>query len=189
MAFGAPRMVDGVPWGYPRTPAGAAAAAVTAVAVTSQPQVVFDDAIFARVANVVFTPPAAAAEARQVAAARTRLEASAWGRQPASRRMFTFVPLTVALTGYGPAGGSASAQVWAMSLVGVGDAGGALFTTSTVRLTADGDSWRVAGVDTTQGPIPLVEGDASPPGALRAALRDSLPTLPLPLGLAVRGGS
>ncbi len=84
--------------------------------------------------------------------------------------MFTFVPLTVALTGYGPAGGSASAQVWAMSLVGVGDAGGALFTTSTVPMTADGDSWRVAGIDTTQGPIPLVEGDASPPGALRAAL-------------------
>ena len=68
-----------------------------------------------------------------------------------------------------------------MTLVGVGDAGGAVFTTSTVTLTADGNSWTVTGLDTVEGPTPLVQATASAPGRTRALLRDAAATWPLPL--------
>ena len=182
VAFGAPELVDGVPWGFPLTPHGAAAAAVTAVAVTGQPEVVFDPERFARVAAVVFTAEEAAAQARQVEVARTEFELSEWGRQPESRRLYFFAPVAVRLVAYEPAPSPAArAEVWAMTLVGVGDAGGAVFTTSTVDLEADGATWTVTGVDTVEGPTPLVHAHASAPGRTRTLLRDSVATWPLPL--------
>lgn len=181
--FGVPTVVDGVPWGFPLTPQGAAAAAVTAVTVTGQPDVVFDPDRFAEVAAVVFTAQQAAVQARQVDAARTELEASGWGAQPASRRMYYLTPLAVRLADYDADRPSATVQVWAMSLVGVGDAGGAVFTTSTVELVADeaGGTWTVAGLDTVEGPTPLVAATATAPGRTRALVRDAVPVLPLPL--------
>jgi hypothetical protein len=182
VAFGAPELVDGVPWGFPLTPHGAAAAAVTAVAVTGQPEVVFDPDRFAQVAAVVFTAEEAAAQARQVEVARTEFELSEWGRQPESRRLYFFAPVAVRLLAYDPAPSPAArAEVWAMTLVGVGDAGGAVFTTSTVDLEADGPTWTVTGVDTVEGPTPLVHTHASAPGRTRALLRESVATWPLPL--------
>ena len=180
-AFGAPDLVDGVPWGFPLTPDGAAAAAGTAVAVTGQSDVVFDPGQFARVAAVVFTDEEATAQARQVDTARTEFELSGWGAQPASRRLYFFAPVAVRLLAYDPAGPSAQVEVWAMTLVGVGDAGGAVFTTSTVDLVADGDTWSVARLESVEGPTPLVADNASAPGRTRALLRDALATLPLPV--------
>jgi hypothetical protein len=182
VAFGAPELVDGVPWGFPLTPHGAAAAAVTAVAATGQPEVVFDPDRFAQVAAVVFTPEEATAQARQVEAARTEFELSEWGRQPASRRLYFFAPVAVRLVAYDPdPPPAARVEVWAMTLVGVGDAGGAVFTTSTVDLEADGGTWRVAGVDTVEGPTPLVHAHATAPGRTRGLLREAVATWPLPL--------
>lgn len=181
LAFGAPRLVDGVPCGYPLTPQGAAAAATTAVAVTGQAEAVFDRARFEQVAAVVFTPEQAALQASQVAAARTQFELSSWAAQPASRRLYFFAPLAVRLTDYDPHGPTATVEVWAMTLVGVGDAGGAVFTTSTVELTVADDRWVVSRLDSTQGPTPLVQDAASAPGLTRGLLRDAQPTLPLPL--------
>jgi hypothetical protein len=182
VALGAPELVDGVPWGFALTPHGAAAAAVTAVAVTGQPEVVFDPDRFDQVAAVVFTAEQAAAQARQVEAARTEFELSEWGRQPESRRLYFFAPVAVRLVAYDPARSpSARVQVWAMTLVGVGDAGGAMFTTSTVDLEPDAGTWIVAGVDTVEGPTPLVHTHASAPGRTRALLRESVATWPLPL--------
>ncbi|HUG86838.1 MAG TPA: hypothetical protein VMM13_19870 [Euzebya sp.] len=181
VALGAPAVVDGVPWGFAVTPDGAAAAAVTAVAVTGQPDAVFDPARFARVAAVVFTGAEAATQARQVDAARTEFELSGWASQPHSRRLYFFTPLAARLVAYDQATPLAQVQVWAMTLVGVGDAGGAVFTTSTVDLTGNGQTWTVTGLDTVQGPTPLLQATASAPGRIRGLLRDATPTWPLPL--------
>jgi hypothetical protein len=180
-AWGAPELVDGVPWGFPHTPDGAAAAAVTAVAVTGQAEAVFDPARFAEVAAVVFTDTVAAAQARQVEAARTEFELSGWGSQPVSRRLYFFAPLAARLVAYDPTVPVAQVEVWAVTLVGVGDAGGAVFTTSTVDLTGNGGTWKVTGLDTVEGPTPMVSATASAPGRTRSLLRDAAATWPLPL--------
>ena len=183
-AFGAPEITDGVPWGYPLDVDGALAAATTAVAVTGQPDVVFDPDRFADVAEVVFADEEAAAQRREVDAARAELELSPWGQQPASRRMYHLAPLAVRPVEFDPAVPSATVEVWAMTLIGVGDAGGAVFTTSTVRLTGAprAATWQVASLDSVQGPTPLLDGSASPPGQTRALLRDAVATVPLPVG-------
>ena len=177
----APELVHGVPWGFPLTPHGAAGAAVTAVAVTGQPEVVFDADRFDQVASVVFTADEAATQARQVDAARTEFELSGWAAQPASRRLYFFAPVAVRLLAYDPNRASAQVEVWAMTMVGVGDSGGAVFTTSTIDLAGVGDTWTVTGLDTVEGPTPLVHANASAPGRTRALLRDALATLPLPV--------
>lgn len=182
VAFGAPEVRDGVPWGFATTPDGAMAAATVAVAATGHPDVVFDPDRFAQVAAVVFTPEQARAQARQVDAARTEFEVSGWAAQPASRRLYHFTPLAVRPVRFD--GRSATVEVWAMTLAGVGDAGGAVFTTSTVQLTATDGTWTVTGLDTTEGPTPMSADPASAPGRLRALLRASVPVLPLPIGLA-----
>ena len=179
-AVGAPDLVDGVPWGFAHTPDGAVAAAVTAVAATGQPESVFDPARFAEVAAVVFTEAAAAAQAQQVEAARTEFELSGWASQPASRRLYFSTPLAARLLAYDQTVTLAQVEVWAMTLVGVGDAGGAVFTTSTVTLESQGDTWAVTGLDTVEGPTPLVHEIASAPGRTRALLRDAVATWPLP---------
>ena len=181
--WGVPALVEGVPWGFALDPAGAAAAGVTAVAVTGQPEVAFDPDRFAQVAEVVFTEAEAATQARQVDAARTQFELSGWADQPESRRMYHLAPLAVRLTAYDPDAVTAQVQVWAMTLVGVGDTGGAVFTTSTVTLAADdtAGTWRVTGLETVEGPVPLVVDTASAPGRTRALVRDAAPILPLPL--------
>ena len=183
LALGVPSLVDGVPWGFALDPAGAAAAGVTAVAVTGQAEVVFDPDRFAEVAAIVFTAEEAAVQVRQVDAARTEFELSGWADQPASRRMYHLAPLAVRLTAYDPESLSARVEVWAMTLVGVGDTGGAVFTTSTVDLQADEASgtWRVATLETVEGPVPLVLDTASAPGRTRAVVRDAASVLPLPL--------
>ena len=183
VAFGAPELIDGVPWGFAVSADGAVAAAVTAVAVTGQAEVVFDAARFEEVAEVVFTPAEATAQARQVEAARTEFELSGWAQQPASRRMYHLAPLAVRLETFDPDGSTAQVEVWAMTLVGVGDAGGAMFTTSTVELTVpeDGETWQVADLESVEGPTPLVAETATAPGRTRAWLRDATATLPLPL--------
>jgi len=181
VVLGAPELVDGVPWGFPLAPDGATAAAVVAVAVTGQPQAVFDPGRFDQLAALVFTEAEAAAQARQVEAARTEFELSGWASQPQSRRLYFFTPLAARLVAYDHDPPSAEVQVWAMTLVGVGDAGGAVFTTSTVTLTADADTWTVTGLDTVQGPTPLVQATASAPGRTRSLLRDAAATWPLPL--------
>jgi hypothetical protein len=182
-ALGVPRLVDGVPWGFPLDPAGAAAAGVTAVAVTGQPEVAFDPARFSEVAEVVFTPEEAATQARQVDAARTQFELSGWADQPASRRMYHLAPLAIRLTAFDHDAVTARVEVWAMTLVGVGDTGGAVFTTSSADLVADEDAgtWRVTSLDTHEGPVPLVLETASAPGRTRALVRDAASVLPLPL--------
>ena len=182
VALGAPELVDGVPWGFALTPSGAASAAVTAVAVTGQPEVVFDADRFDEVAAVVFTVDEAVVQARQVEVARTEFELSEWGRQPASRRLYFFAPVAVRLLAYQPDSSPvARVEVWAMTLVGVGDTGGAVFTTSTVDLEGVGTTWTVTGVDTVEGPTPLVQAHPSAPGRTRALLRESVATWPLPL--------
>jgi hypothetical protein len=174
--------VEGVPWGFGLDPTGAAAAALTAVAVTGQPEVVFDPARFEQVAAVVFTPDEASVQVRQVEVARTQFELSGWAEQPPSRRMYHLAPLAVRLVAYDPDRLEAQAQVWAMTLVGVGDTGGAVFTTSTVALAADDTgTWRVSELESVEGPVPLVLETASAPGRTRALLRDAAPVLPLPL--------
>jgi hypothetical protein len=181
VGWGAPELVDGVPWAFAVTPHGATAAAVTAVAVTGQPEVVFDPERFTRVAAVVFTQSEAAEQAQQVEAARTEFELSDWAGQPESRRMYFFTPLAAKLVVYDQPAANAQVEVWAMTVVGVGDSGGAVFTTSTVDLTITGRTWTVSGLDTAEGPTPLVQDVASAPGRTRALLRDALATWPLPL--------
>jgi hypothetical protein len=178
-----PELVDGVPWGFALDPAGATAAGVTVVAVTGQPGVAFDPERFAAVAEVMFTGEEAAVQARQVDAARTNFELSGWAEQPESRRMYHLAPLAVRLAAYDPAALTATVEVWAMTLVGVGDAGGAVFTTSTIELTAhpNGDTWVVVSLDTVEGPTPLVYDHPSAPGRTRMLVRDATPLLPLPL--------
>lgn len=81
---------------------------------------------------------------------------------------------------YDPEPMRAQVQVWAMTMVGVGDSGGAVFTTSTVDLAGVRDTWTVTSLDTVEGPTPLVAANASAPGRARVLLRDALATLPLP---------
>jgi hypothetical protein len=190
VGLGVPGFVEGVPWGFALDPAGAAAAGVTAVAVTGQPEVAFDPERFTQVAAVVFTEDEATTQARQVEAARTQFELSGWAEQPPSRRMYHLAPLAVRLTAFDPDAVTARVEVWAMTLVGVGDTGGAVFTTSTVDLGADESSgtWRVTALDTLEGPVPLVLETASVPGRTRALVRDAAAVLPLPLpDLSVAG--
>lgn len=164
---------------------GAASAASAAVAVTGQPEVVFDQDRFEAVAGVVFDPAQAVVQSRQVASARSQLEVSGWADQPPARRMYHFAPLAVRVVSFDPVGPEAQVEVWAMTLVGVGDAGGAVFTTSTVELAADAeDTWRVTSINTVEGPVPVVEADPSAPGRVRALVRDVTASLPLPLPAA-----
>jgi hypothetical protein len=182
VAFGAPQLEAGVPWGFGLDRDGAAAAASAAVAVTGQPEVVFDQDRFETVAAVVFDPAQTAVQSRQVEAARSQLEVSGWADQPPTRRMYHLAPLALRVVSFDPEGPSAQVEVWAMTLIGVGDAGGAVFTTSTVELTADAEgTWRVAGLDTVEGPVPVVEAAPSAPGRVRALVRDATAPLPLPL--------
>lgn len=178
-----PSWAGGVPWGFALDPAGAAAAGVSVIAVTGQAEFAFDPDRFAAAAAVMFTDEQAAIQTRQVEAARTNFEVSGWADQPESRRMYHLAPLAVQLTAYDAAAVSATVEVWAMTLVGVGDTGGAVFTTSTVQLAADetAGTWRVAGLETVEGPVPLVYDSPSAPGRTRAVVRDAIPTLPLPL--------
>jgi hypothetical protein len=182
-AVGVPGLVAGVPWGFALDAAGATAAGVTVVTVTGQPQVAFDADRFAEVAAVMFTDEEAKVQARQVDAARTNFELSGWAAQPESRRMYHLAPLAARLAAYDPAALTATVEVWAMTLVGVGDAGGAVFTTSTVELSAhpNGDTWVVVGLDTVEGPTPLVYDHPTAPGRTRSLVRDATPLLPLPL--------
>lgn len=181
VALGPTEIVDGVPWGFRHTPGGAVAAAVTAVAVTGQRDVVFDPARFAQVAALVFDEQTRTAQEQQVEAARTEFELSGWAHQPESRRLYFFTPLAARLVAYAPNPPSAQVEVWAMTLVGAGDAGGAVFTTSTIDLTAREATWTVTNVDSVEGPTPLAHASSSPPGRTRALLRDATPTWPLPL--------
>ena len=175
-------LVDGVPWGFDLTVEGAASAAAAAVSVTGAGAVVFDPDRFSEVAEVVFTPIEAAEQARQVDAARVQFELSGWADQPEVRRTYHLAPLAVRVTRFDPDQARAEAEVWAMTTVGVGDRGGAVFTTSTVSLLADDDSWRVDGLETTPGPTPIVEDRPDAPGRIRQLTRDALPTVLLPYG-------
>ncbi len=182
VAFGAPELIDGVPWGFPATLEGAAGAAAVAVSVTGHAAAVFDAERFDQVAAVVFTAEEAAAQVREVDAARVQFEVSGWSAQPPSRRMYHFAPLAVRPVAFDPQALTASVEVWAMTLVGVGDRGGAVFTTSTVSLTATDDgSWQVSGLDSVEGPTPMVEVSPTAPGRTRALVRDSLPGVLLPI--------
>ena len=180
LALGVPGFVDGVPWGFALDPAGATAAGITVVTVTGQPEVAFDPDRFDQVAEVMFTAEQAQLQAELVAAARTQFELSGWAAQPVSRRMYHLAPLAVRLTSFDAERLAASVEVWAMTLVGVGDAGAAVFTTSTVDVAGDATTWTVTGVDTVEGPTPLVHTHASAPGRTRALLRESVATWPLP---------
>ena len=174
--------VAGVPWGFALNPAGAVAAASTVITVTGQAEFAFDPDRFAEVAGALFTPAEAAVQTRQVDAARTNFELSGWVDQPESRRMYHLAPLAVRLTAFDPDAVTARVEVWAMTLVGVGDTGGAVFTTSTVDLAADATTgtWRVAALDTVEGPVPLVYDSPSAPGRTRMVVRDAVPMLSLP---------
>jgi hypothetical protein len=156
------------------------AAASVAVAVTGHQQVVFDPDRFEQVARVVFTPDQARVQARQVDAARVQFEVSGWAEQPASRRTYHLAVLAARPTGFDAEAGTAEVQVWAMTVVGVGDRGGAVFTTSTVKLTVIEGGWRVAGLDTEPGPTPMVDATPDPPGQIRGLTRDALPAVLLP---------
>ncbi len=184
LAFGAPEVVDGVPWGFPLTADGAAAAAVTAVAVTGQQAVVFDPDRYAEVARVVFSPEQIRVQGRRLEAVRVQFDQQGWHDAPPSRRTYHFAVLAVAPSGFDPTGPSATVDVWSMTLVGVGDHGGAVFATSTVDLQADpsGQTWQVTGLESSEGPVPLVDAPASAPGRTRMLLRDATVTVPLPVG-------
>jgi hypothetical protein len=184
VAFGAPELIDGVPWGFPVTLEGVAGAAAVAVSVTGHAAAVFDAERFDEVAAVVFTTEEAAAQAREVDAARVQFEVSGFSAQPPSRRMYHFAPLSVRPVAFDGEAGTATVEVWAMTLVGVGDRGGAVFTTSTVELTATDGSWKVVGLDSVEGPTPMVEASPTAPGRTRASVRDALPGVLLPLKAA-----
>lgn len=113
---------------------------------------------------MVFTLQEAAAQARQVDAARTQFELSGWVDQPPSRRMYHLSPLAVRLAAFDPDAVTARVEVWAMTLVGVGDTGGAVFTTSTIDLAADDatGTWLVIGLDTPRGRSVRLRGDRHP---------------------------
>ena len=175
-------LVDGVPWGFDLTVEGAASAASAAVAVTGAGTVVFDPDRFAEVAAIVFTPSEAAEQIRQVDAARVQFEQSGWAAQPPSRRTYHLAPLAVRVTAFDAERARAQAEVWAMTTVGVGDRGGAVFTTSTVSLLVDEGTWRVDGLDTVAGPTPIVEDRPDAPGRIRQLTREALPGVLVPYG-------
>lgn len=167
------------------TPLDAVTAATVAIGLLSQPEVVLDPAVRDRVLAERFTVDAAQVEAAELAAAAAELTGSAWADQPASRRTFFSTLLAASLSDWtvpaGDAGAEATVGVWSMTILGVGDAGGAVFTTSTLRLTWTDGRWRITSVDTVEGPTPMLTGMPSVPGELRALLRDALPTVPMPL--------
>jgi hypothetical protein len=181
--FEVPTLVEGVPWGFALDRPGAASAALVVVGVTGQAEFAFDPERFAQIAEAMFTPAEAELQARQVDTARTNFELSGWAEQPESRRMYHLAPLSVQVSSFDPQTLTASVEVWAMTLVGVGDKGGAVFTTSTVELAADDTTgtWRVTTLDTVEGPVPMVYDSPSAPGRTRAMVRDAAPVLPLPL--------
>jgi hypothetical protein len=180
---GRPGELDsGVPWGFDLSVEGAASAATVAVSVTGEGSVVFDADRFAEVAAVVFTPEEAAEQARQVDAARVQFEVSGWGAQPETRRTYHLAPLAVRVTRFSPQAEQAEVEVWAITTVGVGDRGGAVFTTSTVALEVDDGGWKVARLTTEPGPTPIVEERPDAPGRIRQLTREALPAVLLPYG-------
>jgi hypothetical protein len=173
----------GVPWGFALDVEGAVAAASVAVAATGHQQVVFDPDRFDTLARQLFTNDQAAVQARQVDAARVQFEVSGWDGQPASRRTYHLAVLAARPTAFDADAGTATVEVWAMTLVGIGDRGGGVFTTSTVTLTADDGGWKIAGLDSQPGPTPMVDATPDPPGRIRQLTRDALPAVPLPYRL------
>lgn len=171
--------VHGVPWGHPLDVGGAAAAASVAVAVLAHPDVTLDTTRFDAVAGVVLAPAEASRQAEIVATSRRLLDDQGWSDAPESRRSYHHAVL--AIRPLRISDGSATVEVWGMTLLGVGDNGGATFATTTVQLTVDDGAWRVTHMDSVAGPVPVVADVPSPPGALRLLLRDAISVAPLPI--------
>ena len=115
----------GLPWSHPFTRDGAVAAALAAITATGQGDVVFDAERFDEIAAVVFTADEAAVQAEQVDAARIELKASAWGQQPASRRMYHFAPLAARLASFTDTPRRARVEVPSSAVPGAAAAAGA----------------------------------------------------------------
>jgi len=178
---GETEMVGGVPWGWPLTPDGAAAAAMTAHVQLARTDVVVDPDRVDELAAVMFSPQEADRQRRLAETLRTELEVSGWFDQPASRRMYHVAPLAVSVTRWDHDRGLATVEIWSMQLVGVGDLGGASFVTSTVQLqVVDGD-WQVAGAAAVEGPTPYLQSRPNAPGLLRALLQQSVPLTAIPM--------
>lgn len=178
---GQTRMVDGVPWGWPLTPDGAAAAAMTAHVQLARPDVVIDPDRVEELAAVMFSPEEADRQRRLAEVLRTELEVSGWFDQPASRRMYHVAPLAVSVPRWEPERGLATVEIWSLQLLGVGDTGGASFVTSTAHLqVVDGD-WQVAGAEAVEGPTPYLQSRPNAPGLVRALLQKSVPLTAIPI--------
>lgn len=176
--------------GFATTSDGAAAAAAAAVAALGRPEVLFDDDRLDRLASVLFVEAEVRPQLAEVAVARQGFARSGWDEAPAARRSYFSTPIAVRVTDStrSDAGGLASAvvEVWSVTVVTIGDVGGALYTTSTVSLTADDTGrWWVSGLDSVEGPTPALAGTPTVPGAYRSWLRDIVPTVPTPVDPAV----
>ena len=175
---------------FPATQDGATAAAAAALAMLGQPAVLFDDARLTELADELFVAAERRPQVTEIAVARQGFARSGWDDAPPARRSYFSTPIAVRLTGWRDGGDQAvqaTVQVWSVTVVTIGDVGGAVFTTSTVDLTADeGGRWWIAGLDTTEGPTPSVVDTPSIPGTYRQFLRDVTPLVPVPLaGLEV----
>ncbi|MFJ5951344.1 hypothetical protein [Streptomyces noursei] len=155
----------GVPVGYPRTRAGAAAAAVNYQVARSSPGYFTDPALRHQVLKTVMAPSALAnQQAQDDQMAKGLMASLGVTEQTASDMVMRAASLGASIRSYSE--GTATVKVWMSEVVGVAEeksrmpVSGSWSTYTLVLQWQDGD-WKVATIDLADGPTPLVAPDQS----------------------------
>ncbi|MFD8667691.1 hypothetical protein OG728_38455 (plasmid) [Streptomyces microflavus] len=156
---------SGVPVGYPRTKDGAAAAAVNYQAARSSPAYFTNEALRHQVLETVMTSTALANQRTQDDQTAKGLMASLGvTAKTAPDMVMRAASLGTSVRSF--SNDTATVRVWMSEVVGVPTAQSKMpvsgtYSTYTLLLQWEGGDWKVAAIDLTDGPTPLVAPDQS----------------------------
>ncbi|MFD7861538.1 hypothetical protein [Streptomyces sp. NPDC059783] len=157
---------DGVPVGYPRTKDGAAAAAVNYQVARSSPGYFTDPALRHQVLKTVMTSSALAnQQAQDDQSTKALMAALGVTEKTAPEMVMRAASLGTSVRSYSAE--TATVRVWMSEVVGVPMSKSKMpvsgnWSTYTLILQWEKDDWKVATIDLTDGPTPLVAPDQSP---------------------------
>jgi len=157
---------NGVPVGYPRTKDGAIAAAVNFQTARSSPGYFTDEALRHEVLQTVMSTAALPSQVEQDdTATKALLAALGVNATTAPDMVMRSAPLGTHLSAF--SSDTATVDVWMSEIVGVTSDNSAMpvsgtWSTYTVILQWQDGDWKIATINRTDGPTPLVASDTSP---------------------------
>lgn len=157
---------NGIPVGYPRTKAGAAAAAVNYQTARSSPGYFTDETLRHQVLETVMTSAALPGQREQDDDATENLMvALGVTEKTAPEMVMRAAPLGTNVTSYSRE--TATVKVWMAEVVGVASENSSMpvsatWSTYTLILQWQDGDWKVATIDQADGPTPLVAADSAP---------------------------